>query len=150
MRIEKLDRVAVSVFNLDEAEKFFSDLLGIKFYRFQDKLAAGEITREKTITKHADPAFEEAKTKVAISPTGLELIETAPPTKKEEVRSFHFKVDDLDEAVADMELRGVRLLAEVKLGKLREAIYSAQDLHGARIVLAEYEAPTAIEAILSK
>jgi predicted enzyme related to lactoylglutathione lyase len=129
MKIEKLDRVATTVEHLDEAIKFFSDLLGITF----DKLPSG---------------------KVAISPSGLELLEvgsTLPnlslPAKNEGVYCFHFKVSDLEQAKAEMEKKGIRLLREINLGTLKELIYSPDDLHGITLVLVEYKTPKVIDAI---
>lgn len=150
MKVEGLVGVALTVKNLDEAISLFSDLLGTTFEKIHSKVAKGEVKFEKTITKHADRAFEETKIKVAISPIGLELIETIPPTEKEGIRSFLLKVSNLEEAKAEMELKGIRLVAEAKIGGLKEAIYSPDDLRGARLTLVEYDAPTPIEAILQK
>lgn len=144
MKVEKLERVALTVKNLDEAIRLFSDLLGTTFER---NPAA---TFVKNVTEHADRAFEETRLRVAISPIGLELIETIPPTEKEGVRSFHFKVSDLDQAKAEMKEKGIRLLAEIAYGGLKEAIFSPSDLHGGRLCLTEFEAPTAIDAILQR
>lgn len=141
MKIEKLDRVAVNVNNLDEAVQLFSDILGMRF----DMVPAGR--RKKTITEHANRAFEESRNKVAVSTEGLELVEMPQPRPKEGLRSFHLKVTNLEEARAEMKAKGIRLLAELELGGLKEAIYSPDDLHGLRLVLVEYEAPTAISAM---
>ena len=129
MKIEKLDRVATTVENLDEVISFFSDLLGITF----DKLPSG---------------------KVAISPSGLELLEVgttlpnlALPAKNEGIYCFHFKVDDLEQAKAEMEKKGIRLLREITLGTLKELIYDPDDLHGITLVLVEYKTSRVIDAI---
>jgi hypothetical protein len=145
MKIEKLDRVVIGVRSLDKAEKLFSKLFGIKFERSPIH------TMVKTLTEHADQAFKKIEYRnVAIAPVGLELIETSPPVETEGIRSFHFKVSNLEEAKIEMEEKGIHLVAEVTHGGLKEAIFSPEDLHGARIVLVEYEAPTVISAILQK
>lgn len=150
MKVEKIDRIALTVNNLDFAIRLFSTVFGTTFDTVHDKIEKGKVKQERKITEYADKAFEETEKKVALSPMGLELIETIPPTEKEGVRSFHFKVSNLDEAMAEMERKGIRLIGEIKIGGLREAIYSPEDLHGARILLVEYETPTAMGAILQK
>ena len=142
MKVEKLDRVAINVKNLDEAVQFFSDLLGITFYR----VPVEELKR--TVTEHGDRAFEELVHKVAISPMGLHLREESLPVTKEGVFSFHLKVSNLDEAKAEMKAKGIRLLMELEQGGQRGAVYSPEDLHGIKLVLVEYEGPSAIEAML--
>lgn len=145
MNVEKIDRVAIHVNNLDEAMRMFSDLLGIEF----DVVPREGIKRTKTITEHADRAFEEAKNKIALSPVGLELVESAA-VKQEGLRSFHLKVSDIEAAKAEMKAKGIRLVADMAAGGLKEAIYSPEDLHGVRLVLVEYDAPTALKAIMQK
>jgi len=145
MKIEKLDRVCINVKNLSEAERFFADLFGVTFEEVSGK---GEFI--KTITDYANCAFEQTPIKVAMSPIGLELIETTPPTEKEGVRSFHLKVSNLEQAKAEMREKGIRLLAEVKHGGLSEAIFNPDDLHGIRLVLVEYGESNPISAILQK
>ena len=142
MKVEKVDRVAINVKNLDEAVKLFSDLFGITFYRVpQEKL-------KRTVTEHGDRPFEELVHKVAISPIGLHIREESSPVTKEGVFSFHLKVSNLDEAKAEMKAKGIRLLMELTQGGQRGAVYSSDDLYGVRIVLVEYEGPSAIEAML--
>ncbi len=150
MKIEKIDRVVINVKDLVEAEGFFSDLFKTAFDEYADRIMKGEVKRERILTEYADPSFEERGLKVAHSPIGLELIETIPSLEKEGVRSIVLKVTDLEEAKAEMKRKGVRLLVEVKLGGLREAIFCPDDLHGVRLCLAEYQTPTVIEAILKK
>ena len=150
MKIEKIDRVVIHVKNLTDAERFFSNLFGTTFDEYADKIAKGEIKRERILTEDADSSFEERELKVAHSPIGLELIETIPPMEKEGIRSIVLKVPNLDEGIAEMKKKGIRLLLEVRLGGLREAIFNPDDLHGVRICLAQYEAPRVISAILQK
>ena len=137
MKVEKLDRVAMNVEDLDKAIAFFSDLLGITF----DKL----------------PSPPGMRSQVAISPSGLELLEMGlealedqTPIQKEGVYCFHFKVDNLEQAKEEMKKKGVRLIREITLGTLKEAVFCRDDLHGAVIVLVEYTKPKVIEAILER
>jgi predicted enzyme related to lactoylglutathione lyase len=150
MKIEKIDRVVIHVKDLAKAVGFFSDLFGTTFDEYADRIMRGEVKRERVLTEYADPSFEERGLKVAHSPIGLELIEATPAVEKEGIRSIVLKVPDLEEAKAEMKKKGIRLLLQVKLGGLKEAIFHPDDLHGVRLCLAEYETSTVIEAILQK
>ncbi len=143
MKVQKLERVALTVKNLEEAVKLFSNLFDTTFERCPDTVV-------RKITEHADPAFEGLKLKIAMSPIGWELLETDPPPEKEGVRAFHFKVSNLERAKAEMKAKGIRLLAEVTYGNLKEAVFSPDDLHGARLCLAEFDAPTAVDAVMQR
>ena len=147
MKIERLELANVDVKNLDEAVKRFSDILGLTFVNAP--IVKGE---EKTITEHADRAFEKTKLKkVAMDRRGfLALIESDPPVEKEGLRNIHFKVPNLEEAKAEMKRKGVRLLTEFKAGRLKNAIFHPDDVHGIRLCLHEYEAPTPVDAMLQE
>ena len=158
MKIEKLDRIDMYVENIDEAKEKFSKLLGITFEEipFEEvepfkqelgpkALALGEVATEPT----------GGGMRVAISPAGLELIEGADiistmPGQTEGIRNMHFKVTDYEEAMAEMEEKGVPLLYDLTLGKLREAIYNPDDLNGDMMGLVWYPTATAMEAIKTK
>lgn len=157
MKIEKIERVCLNVENIDEAVKFFSDLFGITFdirydvIRGKKTIKVGDtvVEREKIATEYADRSFEEGDYRVAISPV-MEMIQLIPPAGKEGLRSFAFKVSNIEEAKAEMKAKGVRLLAHIVFPHVKEAIFSPDDLHGARLILLEYDAPTAIDAVLQK
>ena len=143
MKIEKLDRVAIHVNDIEEAIALFSSVLGTRF----DMAPREGVKRKKTITEHANRAFEESRNRVAISPEGIELVEMPKPQPPEGLRSFHLKVSNIEEAKAEMQAKGIRLTAYLELGGLKEAIFSPEDLHGVRLVLVEYDAPDAISAM---
>ena len=147
MKIEKMGHIGIDVKNLDEAVKRFSDVFGITFVNLQEE----GVEVERTATEHADRTFEETKVKIAIDRTGFfALAESIPPIEKEGVSALHVKVSNLEQAKAEMEQKGIRPIMTVKVGSIKEAVYSAGDLHGIRFVLMEYEAPTLIDAILDK
>ncbi len=157
MEIEKLDRIVMYVKNLDEAKKRFSSLLGITFEEIPaEGVEPARIEPgPKAIALAADNPPQEAgeRVRVAISPSGLELMEgdiTTMPGQTEGIRCFHFKVSDYEDAKAEMEKRGVPLLADITLGTLREAIYHPDDLHGAMMGLVWYPTATPMEAIKTK
>jgi hypothetical protein len=50
----------------------------------------------------------------------LELIQRSPATEREGLCNMHFKVTSLDDAKAKMKRKGIRLVADTKIGALRE------------------------------
>ena len=101
--IEKIDRIAIAVKDLDGAMEFFSDLLGIEF---DDPSSAGNIGMRG-----------------AYSSSGLELIEpTGSDTvigkfvqeRGEGLWALVFKVKDLDAAVEKFKRKGMRVAGEVQ------------------------------------
>ena len=145
MKVEKLEVVAVDVKNLDQAIKMFSDILETTFVKIPER------KRKKTITEVADRAFEEIKYNVAIDRTGfLELIESIPPIENEGVRNIHFKVPNIEQAKEELKRKGIRLLADIVSPGFKEAIFNPDDVHGIRLCLIEYEAPTLVDALLPK
>ncbi len=154
MKVQKLDTVAVDVKNLEEAIKFFSDILGTTFVNMgelkSDDGKPGGLIMEKKVTEYANTTFEKAKVRIAMDRTGfLELIESDPPLK-EGLRNIHFKVADIEKAKAEMKRRGVRLIADIRIGGLKEAIFNPDDVHGIRLCFVEYDAPTFVDALLQK
>ena len=147
MKVEKLDRVAVAVKDLDDVQKLFAELFETTFER-------NPVETISKITKdYGERGSKERETryaKVVISPMGLELVEMDPPCEREGVLSSHLKVSNLEQAKAEMERKGIRLLTEIRHGSLKEAIFNPADLHGVRLVLVEYETPTVMGAILQK
>ena len=146
MEIEKMDLVAVDVDNLEEAMRFFSDILGVTFVNL------GPPNIQKATTEHTpSPTYETAKLKIAMDRRGfLELIESDPPVGKEGLRNIHFKVPDIEKAKAEMEQKGARLIADIRIGGLKEAIFSPEDCHGIRFCLVEYDTPTLVDATLQR
>lgn len=145
MNIEKIEILAIDVKNLDEAIKKFSDILGTTFHNF------GEPPIKKTITGASNAAYEQVRIKIAIDRRGfMELIESIPPVAKEGMRNIHFKVPNLEEAKEEMRLKGYRLIADIRLGNLKEAIFNPEDCAGIRLCFVEYDEPSLVEAILAE
>jgi len=128
MKIEKIDHIAIMVQDLNKAEKFFADLFETKF------AALGEI--------------KEMDARSMMEPSGIELIEPLLPDgvsartlqrRGEGLSLLSLKVANLDEAMAEMKSRGIRLTAQMQTGKMRVAIYHPKDTFGVMIELIEYE-----------
>ena len=103
MKVEKLDHIAISVRDLDKAISFFSGLLGTEF---------------------SEPrVIEDAGARQVLDPLGIELVEPLTPdsavartieSRGEGLSLLSLKVADLEEAIAEMKSRGVRLVQVIK------------------------------------
>ncbi len=130
MKVEKIDHVHVFVKDLDKAIAFFSDILGTKF--------SGPIDIEEAVN-----------VRCYLEPMGVELVASTTPDgvvartiekRGEGLAAISFKVPNLDEAVAELQAKGLRLLGWVQVGNLREAQFHPKDAYGVTIELCEYEA----------
>jgi len=102
--VKKIDHVGIAVKNLDEALKFYENVLGLK--------SAGT------------EVVEEQKVKVAFLPTGdseVELLEATSedsPVAKfiekngEGIQHIAYRVDDVEAAIAKMKELGMRMIDE--------------------------------------
>lgn len=107
MKINRIDHIGIAVPNLQEAKKFYEEVLGIK------------ITKE-------DEVIEDQKVKVSFVPCGeveLELLESTtedgPIAKylaknggRSGIQHVALNVDNIEEAIAEMKEKGVRMIDE--------------------------------------
>jgi methylmalonyl-CoA/ethylmalonyl-CoA epimerase len=130
INVERVDRVAIGVRDLEKAMAFFSKTLGITF----------DVVREHKTNQY----------KATYSNVGLELLQPTSKSnaiakfidkKGEGLISIIFKVSDLEEAKKELEIMGIRLINEVSRGNLKEAIFHPKDFYNVEIALCEYEAP---------
>lgn len=104
MKALKVDHIGIAVKNLDETLKFYTDVLGLEV--------------------EGTEVVEEQKVKVAFLPIGdteVELLESTAddgPIAKfierngEGVQHIAFKVDNIEEAIAYMKEKGMRMIDE--------------------------------------
>ena len=102
--VTKIDHIGIAVKNLEETLKFYEDVLGIKC-----------VSQE---------VVEEQKVKVAFLPVGdteVELLESTSEDgpiakfiekKGEGIQHIAFKVDNIEEAIRELEEKGVRMIDE--------------------------------------
>jgi methylmalonyl-CoA/ethylmalonyl-CoA epimerase len=102
--VTKIDHIGIAVKNLEETLKFYGDVLGIKC-----------VSQE---------VVEEQKVKVAFLPVGdteVELLESTSEDgpiakfiekKGEGIQHIAFKVDNIEEAIRELEEKGVRMIDE--------------------------------------
>ncbi len=102
----KVDHIGIAVKDLDQAKKFYSDMLGM------------EIMGEEVV--------EEQKVRVCFIPCGdseIELLESTSPEgpiakfiekngDKEGIQHIAVRVDNVEAAIADLKEKGVRMIDE--------------------------------------
>lgn len=128
MHVEKIDHVAINVRDLAKAERFFADLLGAEF--------------------SSSAVFRELDLKSSINPLGIELVEPLTPDgptakaiehRGEGVSLLSFKVLSVQEAMAEMKSRGIRLVGVIDRPKMKAAIFHPKDTYGVMIEFIEYK-----------
>lgn len=128
MKVEKIDHIHIFVNDIEKATGFFSSLMNTKFSRILD--------------------LEELNAKSAMEPLGIELISSisldgpvAQNIKRrgEGVAAISLKVPDIEEAISELQSRGVRLVRRVEKGRLKEAQFHPKDSFGVMIELCEYQ-----------
>jgi len=122
-----IDRIAITVKDLDKALKFYSELLDIEFDVFPKNEALGM--------------------RGAYSASGLEFIEpTGPNTmlgkfieeRGEGLWAIVLKVKNMDEAIKRFAEKGLKPVNDITFGDMREVAFHPKDAFGVEIILAEY------------
>jgi methylmalonyl-CoA/ethylmalonyl-CoA epimerase len=104
--INRVDHIGIAVDNLEEAKKFYTEMLGMK--------ASGE------------EVVEEQKVKVCFIPSGdseLELLESTSPDGpiakfieknggRNGIQHIALRVDNIEQTIADLMAKGVRMIDE--------------------------------------
>jgi len=126
MKIEKIDHVAILVKDTKEAAKFFTDL-------FETEFTSLGVVKEMDVRS-------------VIEPSGIELVEPLTPqgptsktleSRGEGLLLLSLKVENLDKAMAEMERRKIKVIRQVRQGKMKAALYHPKDLFGVMIELIE-------------
>ena len=104
MKVLKVDHIGVAVRSLDETLKFYQDILGLELQGTEE--------------------VQEQKVKVAFLPVGdtevelLESTDTEGPIAKfiekkgEGIQHIAFRVPDIEEAIAELMAKGVKMIDE--------------------------------------
>ena len=132
MKIKHIDHIGIAVNSIEDAGKFYRDILGL------------EITGMENVA--------EQKVKVAFLPitdSELELLESTDPTgpvsryirtKGEGIQHIAFRVENLDEALTELKSKGIRLIDEESrpgAGGAKIAFIHPKETNGVLIELCE-------------
>jgi methylmalonyl-CoA/ethylmalonyl-CoA epimerase len=105
MKILKIDHLGIAVNSIDESTNFWKDILGLKF--------------------EGSETVEEQKVTTAFFPVGdseVELLESTSPDgpvakyiekKGQGMQHIAFRVEDIEEALAELKEKGVKLIDQV-------------------------------------
>jgi len=134
MKVLKIDHLGIAVNSIEEAKKLFHNILGLKF--------------EGTET------VQEQKVTTAFFPVGdseVELLESTAPDgpiakylekRGEGIQHIAFRVENLEEALAELKENGIRLIDEKPrkgAGGAKIAFLHPKSTHGVLIELSERE-----------
>ena len=131
MKCVGFHRVVLRVKDRDEAIKLWSGILGSDF-------------GERRIN-------EEINTRACSHPTmQMEVIAPLMPgnridktlqAKGEGVEAIALKVENLDDAVKEMQAKGIRMIRRTEHGKRSEALFHPDDCGGVLLIIGEYPDP---------
>ena len=127
MKVEKIDHVSITVKDLDKARKFFGELFETEFLEPWPMEAVD-------IVETLDPLGIDLC--APLKPDGLTAKVLAQ--RGEGITMMSFKVQNLEEAMAEMKSRGVRQIFSGTIGRAKWAIFDPRDLFGVMIELIEY------------
>ncbi len=132
MKIKHIDHIGIAVKSIEEAEKFFTDILGLKLQKLE--------------------TVEDQKVKTGFFPITeieLELLESTEPdgpiakfieARGEGVQHIAFRVESIDDALKELQEKGVRLIdKEPRKGAAgaRIAFIHPKETHGVLVELCE-------------
>jgi len=130
--VKKIDHIGIAVKNLDEALKFYTEVLGLSF--------------------NGTEIVEEQKVKVAFLPLGdseLELLESTSPDgpiarfiekNGPGIQHIAYRVESIEAAIAEMKEKGMRMIDEAPrygAGSGRIAFMHPKSTEGVLIELTE-------------
>jgi len=127
MKVRRLDHIHIYVKDIDKAKAQFSHLLNTEF----------------------SPTMVDEKYGMCLSidPLGIELVAPLPPDSSiakdierwgEGVHGISLKVDDVEEAAADLTAAGLRMVGRVDVGGLKEVQFHPRDTFGVMLEICQY------------
>ncbi|MFC1944473.1 VOC family protein [Chloroflexota bacterium] len=127
MKVDKIDHIHVYVKDLDQAILRFSDILGVEF---------------TDIFSDADWGIRSAYASLGIDvvqPTSNESgVAKTIEHKGEGLAGISFRVSNIEDSIAELQSKGLRLMDVVQVGGLKEALFHPRDFFGVFIELCEY------------
>lgn len=134
MKVLKIDHLGIAVNSIEEAKKLFQDTLGLEF-------EGTETVAEQKVTTAFFP----------VGDSEVELLESTAPDgpiakylekRGEGIQHIAFRVENLEEALAELKEKGIRLIDEkprMGAGGAKIAFLHPKATHGVLIELSERE-----------
>jgi catechol 2,3-dioxygenase-like lactoylglutathione lyase family enzyme len=144
--MERMELLGVVVHDLDAAVARYTALFGLEFHVFTPGRDY-RLTDTPGAEVETDPAPSlPAGCRLAMDTSGcFELVELAGAP--EGVRNIHFRVDDIDSAAAHLTANGLRAVADLQAGTVREVLFDASGLNGVRLCIVQYEGRSFADAL---
>ncbi|MBT8407007.1 MAG: methylmalonyl-CoA epimerase [Deltaproteobacteria bacterium] len=132
MKVLKIDHLGIAVHSIEEAKKLFQDTLGLKF-------EGSETVAEQKVTTAFFP----------VGDSEVELLESTAPDgpiakylekRGEGIQHIAFRVENIEEALAELKERGIRLIDEkprMGAGGAKIAFLHPKSTHGVLIEISE-------------
>jgi len=140
LEIEKIDHLHIYVKDLEKAIERFTDQLGLQFTDIMN--------------------WEKYGLRDAYAPPGLNVIQETGKSglnisefikqRGEGIAGISFKVSNIEEAVAELQAKGLKLLSKVTVGDVTEALFAPPDSFGVILELCEYPGDDIHEASLKR
>ncbi len=132
MKIKHIDHIGIAVKSIEEAKKFFSDVLGLEIEGI-----------ENVADQKVNVAF------LPITDSELELLESTHPdgpvakyidSRGEGIQHIAFRVENIEEALSELKAKGVRLIDEKPrhgAGGAKIAFIHPKETHGVLVEICE-------------
>lgn len=132
MKVLKIDHIGIAVKSIDETKKLYHDLLGLVH-------AGNETVQEQKVTTAFFP----------VGDTEVELLESTSPDgpiakylekRGEGVQHIAFRVDNIEEALAELKAKGIQLIDEKPrkgAGGAQIAFLHPKSTHGVLVELCQ-------------
>ena len=134
MKVLKIDHLGIAVHSIEEAKKLFQDTLGLVF-------EGSETVAEQKVTTAFFP----------VGDSEVELLESTAPDgpiakylekRGEGIQHIAFRVENIEEALAELKEKGIRLIDEKPrkgAGGAKIAFLHPKSTHGVLIEISERE-----------
>jgi methylmalonyl-CoA/ethylmalonyl-CoA epimerase len=134
MKVLKIDHLGIAVHSIEEAKKLFQDTLGLEF-------EGSETVAEQKVTTAFFP----------VGDSEVELLESTAPDgpiakylekRGEGIQHIAFRVENIEEALAELKEKGIRLIDEkprLGAGGAKIAFLHPKSTHGVLIEISERE-----------
>jgi methylmalonyl-CoA/ethylmalonyl-CoA epimerase len=134
MKVLKIDHLGIAVHSIEEAKKLFQDTLGLNF-------EGSETVAEQKVTTAFFP----------VGDSEVELLESTAPDgpiakylekRGEGIQHIAFRVENIEEALAELKEKGIRLIDEkprLGAGGAKIAFLHPKSTHGVLIEISERE-----------
>lgn len=134
MKVLKIDHLGIAVHSIEEAKKLFQDTLGLEF-------EGSETVAEQKVTTAFFP----------VGDSEVELLQSTAPDgpiakylekRGEGIQHIAFRVENIEEALAELKDKGIRLIDEeprLGAGGAKIAFLHPKSTHGVLIEISERE-----------